>query len=106
MSEKIVSPRVYVAVYVALVLLTLATVGISFLPLGESMPQGWLGAGPHTLVGLTIAACKAALVALFFMGALYTNRLNLVVIFTGMFWLAILFVLILSDYLTRGWMVY
>ena len=48
----------YVAVFGALLLLTLATVGVSYLQLPSA---------PTIALGLTIASAKAALVVLFFM---------------------------------------
>jgi cytochrome c oxidase subunit 4 len=53
-----VEVRGYLAVFGALLLLTMITVGIKYLHLAE---------GPAVLVALTIAGTKAALVAMFFM---------------------------------------
>src|SRR5688500_20348506 len=53
-----VNVRGYIAVFVALLVLTLVTVGASYLQ---------LSATPTILVALAIAATKAALVAMFFM---------------------------------------
>jgi cytochrome c oxidase subunit IV len=96
MSEHAISPRVYIAVFAALILLTCLTVGLSFLELGA-----W-----HTVVGLTIAVAKALLVALFFMHVLYSSRLTWLVILSSIFWLFILIGLTLQDYLTRCWLAY
>jgi cytochrome c oxidase subunit 4 len=83
-------------VFGALIALTVLTVGVSFLDLGA-----W-----HTVVGLTIACCKALLVAFFFMHLLSSTRLTWVVAVAGLFWLGILIGLTLSDYLTRYWLAY
>jgi cytochrome c oxidase subunit 4 len=56
----------------------------------------------HIVLGLTIALCKASLVVLFFMHAIISPRLTWIVIAVVCFWVGILFVLTLSDYLTRG----
>ncbi len=93
MSDHILSQKTYYAIFAALVGLTLLTVGLSFLPLGE-----W-----HTPVGLLIASAKVALVALFFMHLLYSSRLIWLVAAAGLFWLAIMIALTLADYLTRSW---
>ena len=77
MSEKIVAARVYYLVFACLIALTLITVWLSFVELGA-----W-----HTVVGLAIAACKASLVALFFMHVLYGGRLVWLLLGTGLFWL-------------------
>ncbi len=83
-------------VFVALILLTMLTVGASFLELGM-----W-----HTVAGLAIACCKALLVALFFMHVLYSSRLTWLMILAGVFWLGILMSFTLADYLTRHWLAY
>jgi cytochrome c oxidase subunit IV len=94
---KIISPSNYFVVYGCLIVLTFATVGISFVDLGESM---------HLAIGLLIAGCKALLVALFFMHALYSPRLTWAVIGAGLLWLGILLAFTLADYLTRPWLAY
>jgi len=56
----------------------------------------------HLAVGLTIATTKAVLVVLFFMHLLYSPRLSWIMFLSGLFWLGILLVLTLTDYLSRG----
>ena len=55
----------------------------------------------HTIVGVIIASCKAALVFLFFMHLLYSTRLTWVIVLGALFWLGIILVLTMSDYWTR-----
>ncbi len=93
MPEHTIAPRTYIVVCVLLVLLTFATVGISFAHLSGLM---------HIVAGLIIAVCKASLVVLFFMHALLSPRLTWLVILVACFWLGLLFVLTLSDYFSRG----
>ena len=93
MAEHITSPRTYIQVLVALLVLTALTVGLSRLPLGE-----W-----HTVIGLAIAVVKAALVILFFMHVIYSSRLTWLVALGGLLWLAILIGLTMNDYIARGW---
>ena len=92
MSEHVVTPRVYYSVFAALIALTLLTVGLSYVSLG---PPIW-----HTVTGLTIATVKALLVVLFFMHVLYSTRLPWLVVLATLFWLSVLIVFTLSDYLT------
>jgi cytochrome c oxidase subunit IV len=93
MTKRTISTRTYVIVCVLLILLTILTVGVSFLPLeGE-----W-----HLLCGLGIAACKGSLVVLFFMHALISSRLTWIVIIVTGFWLLLLLGLTLMDYFSRG----
>src|SRR5947208_1050322 len=96
MAERVLPPSTYYTVFGTLIGLTFLTIGISFLELGE-----W-----HTVVGLTIAVCKAVLVALFFMHLLFSSRLTWIVLVGGLFWLGILMALTLADYLTRHWLAY
>jgi cytochrome c oxidase subunit IV len=96
MTERLTPPTTYYAVFGGLIALTVLTIVISFLDLGA-----W-----HLVVGLVIAVSKASLVALFFMHLLHSPRLSWVLIGSGVFWLGILILLTLSDYLTRRWLVF
>src|SRR5262245_125171 len=91
-----VSLSTYWAAFIALLVLTFLTIGISFLDLGA-----W-----HTVAGLAIASCKAVVVALFFMHMLSSDRLTWIAVVGGFLWFAILIALTLSDYLTREWLRY
>lgn len=92
-SHYVISTRTYIIVCVLLVLMTILTVGISF----AHVPPLW-----HLVIGLIIALCKASLVVLFFMHALMSPRLTWIIIAVVAFWLGILLVLTLTDYVTRG----
>ena len=94
MSEHVVPRKVYYAVFAALLVLTAVTTAVAFVDLGP-----W-----NTVVALGIAFLKATLVALFFMHVKYSPRLTQVVVAGGLFWLAILIVLTLSDFMSRGWL--
>jgi cytochrome c oxidase subunit 4 len=86
------STGTYFAIYLALVALTLATCGLSFVPHFD-----W-----HTSAGMAIASAKVFLIALFFMHLISSTRLIWLALFSGLLWLAILFGLTLADYLTRA----
>jgi cytochrome c oxidase subunit 4 len=93
MSSHVVPIRTYYAVFAALIVLTIVTVGLDmFVNLGTV----------HTAATLVIAVVKAALVILIFMHMLYSSRLTWIFAAAGLFWLAILIVYTLQDYLTRG----
>jgi cytochrome c oxidase subunit 4 len=94
MNHHVIPPRLYLAVYAALILLTLATLAIASLNLPEQA---------HLWVGLAIATLKAVLVVLFFMHVWYSTRLTWVVALSGLLWLAILLAYTLTDYLSRRW---
>ena len=93
MSDHVVPVRIYVGVFVVLLVMTATTTLVSGVDLGP-----W-----NTVVAMGIAAFKASLVVLFFMHAKYSPRLTQVVIFGGLFWLAILLLITFSDFATRGW---
>jgi cytochrome c oxidase subunit 4 len=84
----------YILIGLVLLVLTATTVGAAFVNLGPFNP----------VVALLIATIKATLVVLFFMhvkGA--SEKLTGVVVVSGFFFLSILLVLSLADYLTRSW---
>ena len=91
MSEHIVPPKVYVGIFVSLMVLTAATVGAAYVNLGAL----------NIVVALAIATLKATLVVLFFMHAKYSPKRTQLVIVCAVFWLAIMLALTLSDYSTR-----
>lgn len=96
MAEHIVSKNSYYLIFGALMVLTAITVAVAFLDLGPL----------NNVVALGIAVTKAMLVILYFMHVRYSSRLTWLVIVGGFFWLAIMFILTGSDYLTRGWVSY
>ena len=93
-GAHVVPAGVYLAVFAALMVLTAVTTTAAFHDLGPL----------NNVVALGIATLKAALVVLFFMHVRYGTRLTPLVITAGLFWLAILIALSLTDYLTRGWL--
>ena len=95
MSEHIVSLRIYVTIFLALMVGTALTVwaGLHDFP-------GAL----NVIIALTIAVVKATLVVLYFMHVRYSSRLIWVVFASALFWLAILFAFTFSDYWTRTWL--
>jgi cytochrome c oxidase subunit 4 len=94
MSGHVLPVRLYAAIFLALAVLTAVTVWVAFLDLGFL----------NTAVALGIAVTKATLVILYFMHVRYSTRLTWVVVVSGFFWLGILMVLGLGDYLSRPWL--
>ena len=93
MSGHIVSPRVYVSVFLALMVLTGLTVFAATVDLGR-----W-----NTPVALVIAVTKAVLVVLFFMHVKYSSRLVALAVGAALLWFATMIAGVVADYLTRGW---
>jgi len=93
MTGHIDSIKTYVMVLLALLALTGITTAVAYVDLGSF----------SVVVALAIAVCKMLLVALFFMHIRHSNQLTKLVVVGGLLWLAILLVLTLSDFATRGW---
>jgi len=93
MKETLTPVRTYITVGIALLALLVLTVVAAEIDLGP-----W-----NTVIALTIAACKALLVILFFMDVRHSDRITWVYVLVGFFWLALLFSLTFGDYLTRFW---
>jgi cytochrome c oxidase subunit 4 len=86
----------YYVVFLLLMAGTAMTVAIAFVDLGPL----------NAVAALAIASAKATLVVLYFMHVRYSTRLTWVVVAGSLFWLGILLVLTLSDYLTRKWLTF
>jgi len=95
MSEHIVSVKVYLTIFLALLVGTFLTVVAAFYDFPWQL---------NTVFALTIASIKATLVVLYFMHVRYSSRLVWVIVTSALFWLLILFALTLSDYWTREWL--
>lgn len=93
-TGHVVSVKIYLAIFVALMVLTFVTVEASTHDFGEL----------NTVIALTIACIKATLVVLFFMHLRYSERLIHVIVVASFFWLALLIVITTSDYFSRGWL--
>jgi cytochrome c oxidase subunit 4 len=92
-SEHVVSPGVYVAVFLALMVGTGLTVFAATVNLGM-----W-----NTPVALLIAVAKAALVVLYFMHVKYSSRLVSLAVGASILWFLLLIAGVVADYLSRGW---
>ncbi|HEX5503409.1 MAG TPA: cytochrome C oxidase subunit IV family protein [Thermomicrobiales bacterium] len=93
-TQRVVPVGVYVAVWVALMCLLGGTIVASLFDLGLFNP----------VIALLIAAAKGLLIIFFFMHVKYAGRLVFVFAAAGFFWLGILMVLSMSDYVSRTWL--
>jgi cytochrome c oxidase subunit IV len=89
-EHPITGPKTYAAVLAALLVLTVVTVGASYLDFGSM----------NTVVALLIASLKGSLVALFFMHLRY-DKFNAVVFLGGLLFLAVFLIWTLFDIATR-----
>lgn len=94
MSHPVVPVKVYVGIFLALIALTITTVAVSKVELGEY----------NFVVAMTIAFIKGLLVVLFFMHVKQSSSMTKLFVVAGFFWMAILMVFVLSDYFSRGWL--
>jgi cytochrome c oxidase subunit 4 len=93
LSDHLVSPKLYFAVFGALLVLTGVTVWASGQDFGAY----------NTAVALGIAVTKATLVVLFFMHVRWAGKLVQLFVASGFIWLGILLAITLADYVSRSW---
>jgi len=100
-SGHIVSRRLYYGIFAALMMLTLLTVWVAY---QDVHPRIW---GVHIalnpVIALAIATTKALLVVLYFMHVRYSSKLTKVTVLAGVFWLGILLIMTMGDYVSREW---
>jgi len=92
-AETHATPKLYVGVFLALMVLTFATVWVATINLGPF----------NNVVALTIAFTKALLVIAFFMHVRWAGKLVVLVVGSGFVWLCFLLLFTFSDYLSRAW---
>jgi cytochrome c oxidase subunit 4 len=92
--HHILPVRTYLIVYIALLLLLIATVGAAFINVEPF----------NFALTMIIAVAKAAMILLVFMHVRYSERLVWVFSTAAFLWLAILIALSLNDYFTRDWL--
>lgn len=93
MSVHVSPLKVYIGIFLALMVLTTVTVVVAYVDLGEM----------NKVVALGIASLKATLVVLYFMHVKYASRMTKLVVVSGFFFLAILLTLTMADYGSREW---
>ena len=94
MSGPSTGIKVYIIIFLALMVGTALTVAAAFMDLGAF----------NDAVALTIAVIKATLVVLFFMHVRHSARMTKLSIVAGFLWLAILIGLTTADYFSRGFL--
>jgi cytochrome c oxidase subunit 4 len=92
-SEHVVPVSTYVAVFLALLVMTALTTYVAYIDLGSY----------NTVVALVIAVIKMTIVILFFMHVKYNKGLTRIVIVAAFFWLGIMMTFMLADELSRNW---
>ena len=101
MSGHIVPRRIYYGIFAALMVLTLLTVWVAFQDVDTHLWGLHIALNP--VIALAIATTKALLVVLYFMHVRYSSKLTKVTVLAGVFWLGILLVMTMGDYVSRDW---
>lgn len=91
MSTEQDSFRTYLVTFVVLLLLLGLTVGVAFLPLGFWNPA----------VAMTVATVKMVLIVLFFMHLYESDKLIWIFALSGLAWLFMLLISVVTDVFTR-----
>lgn len=93
MSGHVSSLKIYIGIFLTLMVLTAITVAVAYINLGQL----------NKVVALGIASFKATLVVLYFMHVQYASRMTKLVVISGLFFLGILLTLTMADYSSREW---
>lgn len=99
-GHHILSPRVLLTTFGALVLLTVITVVLALAERAEVVHFG--GEAGSVAVALLIAGTKATLVAMYFMALKYDNRVNLLAFLLSIVFLVVFFAITYLDFGFRG----
>ncbi len=93
LNEHVISVKTYFIVYLSLMVLLVVTVAVAF-----------NNFGPFNLsVAMGVAGVKTVLIVLYFMHMKYSPKLIWLYAGAGFFWLFMLILLTMGDYLSRGW---
>ena len=87
------SARTYLFTGIALLAFLALTIAAAYIDLGPL----------NTAVAMAISLAKGVLIVLFFMHIRYSKPILWVFVGAGFFWLGIMLVLAMSDYMSRGW---
>jgi cytochrome c oxidase subunit IV len=92
-QHHVVPVKIYYGIFAILLAMTGITVAVAYVDLGRM----------NAVAALAIACFKALIVVLYFMHVKYSTRLIKLTVIAGLYWIVIIFVLTLGDYLTRAW---
>ncbi len=93
MSGHVSPLKVYIGIFLTLMVLTAITVAVAYVNLGQL----------NKVVAMGIASLKATLVVLYFMHVKYASRMTKLIVISGLFFLGILLSLTMVDYSSREW---
>ena len=91
-ADHIVPVKIYWAVFISLLVLTVVTAAIAYVDLGRF----------NLMVAMAIAIFKASLVILFFMHVKYSTKLTKTIVASGFLFFLVLVFFTMTDLLTRN----
>ena len=94
MSDHIAPKSLYYVIFFTLMVLTVVTWRVTYFDLGRF----------NLAVAMAIAITKATLVILFFMHVYWSPKIIKVTVGMSFFFLLIMLMMVMSDYLSRGYM--
>lgn len=97
-GHHVVPVSTYIKVIISLMVLliiTLAAAAVDFSQYGPAL------APLNIIIAMTIAVVKAVIIILYFMHVRYSSKLVWVFAFAAFYWVVILFVMTLTDYMSR-----
>lgn len=92
-EHHIIGPKIYLRVYITLLIFTGLTVWAAFIDLHIFNP----------IIAVAIACIKAVIVILFFMHVYFQSKLIKLTVVSGFLTFLILITMTLSDYISRAW---
>lgn len=87
------SPKIYLAVFAALIFLTVVTVAASYINWGSGLT--------NVIIAMFIASLKGSLVALFFMHLRWEGRMNAIIFCVCLFFLGLFLIGCYTDLISR-----
>ncbi|MDQ4074998.1 MAG: cytochrome C oxidase subunit IV family protein [Chloroflexota bacterium] len=93
-AEHIISEKTYFLVFLALLGLLVISIAVTYVELGVLTYP----------VAIGIAVIKTILIILYFMHVIHSTALTKLFVSVGFFWLLILLLITMTDFLTRDWL--
>ena len=100
-SHHVVPVSTYVKVIISLMVLLIITLGAAAIDFSEMAPGNPFFGALNIIIAMTIAVAKAVIIILYFMHVRYSSKLVWVFAFAAFYWVAILFIVTLTDYMSR-----
>ncbi len=92
--QHVATIKTNVTIFVLLMVLLFATLAAAYMPLGIL----------HFPVAMLIASVKTVLIIFYFMHVIYQDKLTKTIVGTSFLWLVLMVLMIMTDYLSRGWL--